>query len=150
MSGLQLRWAPLLQTAFFATITLAAVSEDIPSFAGQHKCLAGAASRRLWPNNRRPPYPSLILRFNARAALSSRVFGFPAEGQTKTIISLASNHTCLRVPSATRPKVVSPTSGLCAPLKYKISVPIVTIIVNNTATWSKMFLNCPHSPLQKI
>ena len=98
----------------------------------------------------RPPYPSLIVRFNARAALSSLVFGFQAEGQTKTIISLASNHTCLRVPSATRPKVVSPTSGLCAPLKYKISVPIVTIIVNNTATWPKMFLNCPHSPLQKI
>ena len=36
VSGLQLRWALLLQAAFFATITLAAVSEDIPSFAGQH------------------------------------------------------------------------------------------------------------------
>ena len=53
VSGLQLRWAPLLQTAFFATITLAAVSEDIPSFAGQHKRLAGAASRRLRSNDRK-------------------------------------------------------------------------------------------------
>jgi hypothetical protein len=32
--GLQLRWAPLLQAAFFATITVAALPEGFPSSAG--------------------------------------------------------------------------------------------------------------------
>ena len=74
VSGLQLRWAPLPQAAFFATTNIAVLPEDFPSFAGQYERLTGASSLRLRPNDRRPSYSSLILRFIARAAWSSRTF----------------------------------------------------------------------------
>ena len=89
VSGLQLRWAPLLQVAFFAAITLIVLSEDFPSFAGQYKRLAGAFSHGLRRTNRRPLYSSLVLRFDARTALSSLVLGVQPEGQPKTVIFFA-------------------------------------------------------------
>ena len=89
VSGLQLRWAPLLQAAFFAVITLVVLSKDFPSFAGQYKRLAGVFSRGLWCTDRRPLYSSLVLHFDARAALSSLVLGVQPEGQPKTVIFFA-------------------------------------------------------------
>ena len=99
VSGLQLRWAPLLQVAFFAAITLVVLSEDFPSFAGQYKRLAGVFSRGLRCTDRRPLYSSLVLHFDARAALSSLVLGVRPEGQLKTIIFFARQlqSTCRQV-----------------------------------------------------
>ena len=107
VSGLQLRWAPLTQAVFFASTLLFTHLRDVPYFKDGLRLIFGRPAEG--PSVLRSPFALMLVLSHLR--VSSVACPKSSEGWHYLRSALAPAHvrSGLRAPSATGPKVVSPT-----------------------------------------
>jgi len=138
MSGLQLRWAPLPQAVFFASILLVVLLKDVPSSAAGLRIIFGRPAEG--PGVLRSPFALMLVLSHLR--VSSVAWPKSSEGWHYLRSALAPAHVRagLRAPSATGPKVVSPTGRLQQDVKH-LSTPNGDQMLDLKAVWVSIFCN---------